>query len=520
VALAGIAVASTLCLLVFFVGPFNLLALHDRPLLDLYRVSLESPAARWRLVAGYAILGLLYWLGWRTAQRAQGKADWAVVLGGALASAAVLLLLYPFGAADVFDNIMHGRILAVYGANPFLDGASQFPGDPIYPYVAWKREPSAYGPAWELLAGGAAWLVEQTLRVSETRRVSDVIANVVAFKLAGAAFLAASGGVVAAVLHRKAPERALAGVSLLLWNPVVLVETVGQGHNDIAMVFWVLAAAYALVSRRYTLAILALVMGALVKFLPVLLIPAALAVAWRGLSEDGERVRGPEGQSGSRDQTQGFGITHRASRFMPHLRFLLVTGLTASALVVIAFAPFWHGLDTLSIERRQELITSSLPAAAWTLLQGPWGPEMAGQRISLVAASLTALYALWQAARVWRSSDWLSFPRAGFNILMVYLLLTALWFQNWYAVWPLALAALLPAGFETRLAMLFSYTALAKPLIFEPLWLWQRPLPPKAWRELRLGPAIMFLPWLYVLYTWLQARLPHRARSSHFPINH
>ena len=74
-----------------------------------------------------------------------------------------------------------------------------------------------------------------------------------------------------------------------------------------------------------------------------------------------------------------------------------------------------------------------------------------------------------------RDASWLSFPRAAFAILVFYLLLTCLWFQNWYAVWPLALAALFPPGYEVRLAVLLGYAGLAKPLIFEPLWLWQRP---------------------------------------------
>ena len=124
--LALVAAASTLSLLVFFVLPFSLLELYDRPLLDLYKLAPTDPAARWRVIAGYAILGALYWLGWRAAQRAQGRAAWGIVLGGALASATVLLFLYPFGAADIFDNIMHGRILGVYGANPFQDVAHQF----------------------------------------------------------------------------------------------------------------------------------------------------------------------------------------------------------------------------------------------------------------------------------------------------------------------------------------------------------------------------------------------------------
>ena len=75
------------------------------------------------------------------------------------------------------------------------------------------------------------------------------------------------------------PPRALAGTLLLAWNPLILYETLGQGHNDVAMLFWVLACAWCLARRRYTLAVLALVAGALFKFVPLLLLPAAGLIA-------------------------------------------------------------------------------------------------------------------------------------------------------------------------------------------------------------------------------------------------
>ena len=83
---------------------------------------------------------------------------WLVVLGGALVSGGLLLWMYPIDAADIFDNIMHGRILGVYEANPFQQVAQDFQSDPFYRYVAWRRTISAYGPAWELLAGVTARL--------------------------------------------------------------------------------------------------------------------------------------------------------------------------------------------------------------------------------------------------------------------------------------------------------------------------------------------------------------------------
>ncbi len=525
--LLGAGALSVLCYWVFFVRPFGLLELAHRPLLDLFKLSQTDPAARARVIAGYVVLGALYWLGWRAAQRVERQdahAAWLVVVASALIAAGVLLFMYPFGAADLFDNIMHGRILGLYHGNPFTDVAAQFRGDPIYAFTAWKRTTSAYGPAWEMLAGGTAWLVHQIVGVSHPPRVS-VVANAIAFKLLSGAFLAASVAVVVLILRRKAPERALAGVVLLAWNPVILVETLGNGHNDIAMIFWVLAAAWALVGGRYTLAVLALVLGALVKFVPVLMLPAAVLIAVRELGVNGGE-RGREGERESNGHQPpaishmryAIRTTHYAIR--PILRFLLITSAASIALIVLFYAPFWQGVEILNIKGRQALFTASLPAATWAALLPSLGRELAGQRVSTVAAALTALFTLWQGMQAWRDRSWLSFTRASFHIIMFYLLITCLWFQSWYAIWPLGLAALLPPGHAARLAALFGYVALAKPLAFEPLWLWQHPLPPKAWRELRLGPALMALPIVYALMAWMSERVRREKRDNRVTEEH
>jgi hypothetical protein len=360
---------------------------------------------------------------------------------------------------------MHARISSVYGANPFLDVAQQFPADPFYPYLVWRSIPSAYGPLWEMLAVAVVWLAG-----------NDIIANVLAFKLLNGLFLAVSIGLVAVILRRMAPERALAGVVLLAWNPVVLYETIGNGHNDIVMAVWLLAAAWAVISGRYTLAILALMVGVLIKFIPLLLIPLAGLIALRNLP-----------------------------RLHARLRFLAVTTLSVAALMMVTYGPFWYGLVSLGIGRRTEFFTSSLPAViyAWLLLE--WGIKEPGWAIGLTAASLTALFVLWQSWQSWRDRSWLNFSQTAFKILMFYLLVTCLWLQQWYAIWPLILAALLPPGPLPRLAVLFSFAAMSKHLIFGPLLFWVKPAPPRAWLELFFGPAVLMIPWLYVVLSlWLR----------------
>lgn len=462
--LAGLAGLSIFIYFCALTQRYSLFEWYREPRLTLYGLSKDAPLIYVSLLAALAIQGALYWLGWRTAQRAGSRLAWIVVLAGAVASATVLLCLYPFDAADVFDNIMHGRILGVYGANPFQTVARQFPDDPFFSYIAWNWAPSAYGPLWETLAGVTARLAG-----------NGIIANVLAFKLLAGAFWIGSVGLVAVILRRVAPERALAGVLLLAWNPLVLYETFGNGHNDIALVFWLLAAVWALLHRRHTLAILALVAGALFKFIPALLLPAAGLIALRQLPDRGAR-----------------------------LRFMAVAVIASVALVALVYAPFWQGSEILTIGRRSRLFTASLPAMFYTWFKATYDWQEVAFAISLITASLTSGFALWQAWCAGREPSWLSFTRAAINILLFYLLVTCPWFQQWYALWPLGLASLLPAGPQMYLVLLLGgYSLFSKHLVFGPLFFRIQPLP-KAWREIWFGPVVLAVPWFYALYTiWI-----------------
>jgi hypothetical protein len=123
------------------------------------------------------------------------------------------------------------------------------------------------------------------------------------------------------------------------------------------------------------------------------------------------------------------------------------------------------------------------------------GRVRAGSAVSLAAAGITACFVLWQGVRASRNPSRRSFAQAAFLILIFYLLVTCLWFQQWYALWPLGLVPLLPAH-RAWLGVSLGFAVLAKPLIFEPLWMWPRPKPSRVWQQLRLGPAVLALPWL------------------------
>lgn len=468
--LSGLAVLNVLIYGFGLLPIANLLVLYRIPLLNLYTLPQGGVPGLWRVILTFLASGLVYWQGWRLTTRLRGKAAWAVVLGGSLVFAILLLFLYPFDASDIFDNILRGRMLGIYGANPFLPAASQLARDPFFRFSGWIGWPSAYGPGWEMAAGLVARLVG-----------NGIIANVMAFKMLTGFFLLASLGLVALILREKAPEQALAGTLLLAWNPIVLYETWGNGHNDMAMVFWMLAAVLALLKRRYTLAILALVAGALFKFIPVLLVPPALVLALQDCQ------------------------SHRC-----RLKFLATTFFLSLMLVIIAYAPFWDGIKVLDIRGRSQLYTSSLPATIYyLLLYQSWPKGMVAAILSRAALGVTLLFVLLKSRNVWKSPSLDKAIEAGAQILLFYLLVTCLWFQNWYSLWLVGLAPLLKPGLTRRMALLIGFATLSRPLGIGPILTWPKPRLAQPWLEIWVTLGVLGLPWIYWLFSNLKSKLFH-----------
>ncbi len=254
-------------------------------------------------VAGFAALFGLYWLAMRLVSRGglhlPTQRQWLVVGGFALLFNIALLPMYPVDAADIYDYIIRGRMSTVYGLNPMAVTPNKVSDDPFYKFAAWTNVTLGYGPGWEMIAAA-------TSRIAG----DDPTANVIAFKvLAVLCYLltAVLGGLI---LREIAPRRALLGVLLFTWNPLGLFMTAGVGHNDSVMVLLMALSVYCLVRRWYVASTLAAVLGALVKFIPILILPIIALVALRELNASGR------------------------------LRYLALSGVASVALVILTFAPY------------------------------------------------------------------------------------------------------------------------------------------------------------------------------------
>lgn len=248
-------------------------------------------------------LAALRWL----RDRADPAAGRVVLLFGVLYTATALCAPHVF-SKDVFSYILYGRIMAVYGGNPYVDLPAKFPQDPYLPLTGWGEVPSFYGPLWTLTSVAISGLGGERIGLTA-----------LLFRLVPAAAALGTAVLVWSLLRRFCPERAALGTALWAWNPLVILEGAGSGHNDGLLGLLLVLSVAALVRRRVILGLLALASATLVKYSAAVLAPLYLVVLLR-------RARGP------------------ADR-----RAILVGVAAASALAVLSLLPFRAAGGTLAV---------------------------------------------------------------------------------------------------------------------------------------------------------------------------
>src|SRR5258708_5768602 len=92
-------------------------------------------------------------------------------------------------------------------------------------------------------------------------------------------------------------------------------------------------------------------------------------------------------------------------------------------------------------------------------------------------------------------------------ILLYYLLFAAIWFQPWYAIWVVALAALLDNTPMRRLVLLLSYLVTWQSFIYNYVTLRADGWAPLPWRDLLPIAITMGVTWSYIAIFWLSTWL-------------
>ncbi len=319
-----------------------------------------------------------------------------------------LLLGQPYQSIDALTYVAHGFMGNLPGANPYVTAASGIEGlDFARELAAFGWLPvhgvSPYGPLWTWIEVAAFWVAGS---VGGT------------FLLIKAIVVGASLGTAALIWHvlgRVRPEDQLLGTLLYLWNPMIVIEFAAEGHNDALMILCLLASLALTVSGRPARAVTASFLGVLVKYLPLLFLPAQAVYLWR-----------TEGNQARLALRLGLGV------------------LAGVALTTAFYAPFWAGIDTLEGVRLQgRPFLSPSPSGVLYWLLGSAGVPGTAQVVLLL---ISCAFVSFLVAMCWRVRDAATLLSSCAGIGLFYVLVVSTVYWPWYAAMPLALMALSPRG--------------------------------------------------------------------------
>ncbi len=438
---AGAGLASELIYWLIFVRPFPLAGLYNTiPPVDYAKLTGHSVGG----AVSFTLAIIALFVGYVIALRAlraipQDSASqhwaWGLIAGGAVLFGITLALAYPTTAIDVLIYAVRTRGWALYGLNPLATAPQALPGDPWVGLAAeWADAPSPYGLVWEGLSLLAFRLVS-----------GNFLAHLFALKAITTLAHLGCAGLVALTLRRLKPDWALVGTAAFAWNPLALLESAGNGHNDILMAFFLLLAVYFAANDRPWLVIPALTLSIFTKFIPVMVLPFFLLYLIRQERSWGKRLAVAAGNLA-----------------------------LAGGLGVALMAPVWPGWQNWAIRSLGEGAGKS-PFTLLVLILRPWLTTNVAFDVSrYLLGGLFLLICLWLA---WRAlSDPPALERVilapTFGVFFWYLMLPNQQFHAWYLLWPLAIAVLLiPSSAFTQIVV-FGVTALLSITLYETLRVW------------------------------------------------
>ncbi|MBF0254355.1 MAG: hypothetical protein HQL11_04450, partial [Candidatus Omnitrophica bacterium] len=326
------------------------------------------------------------------------RAQWVLWI----AAAAALSWMRPVFSGDLYEYLIRGRILGLYGQSPYIALPRDFPNDLFRPFCVWRLNPDSYGPLSVYLQTLPAVLASKSLR-----------GTIWAYKLMLLLFVAAANFAFVRITQLTPGPDAGRKRSLFVFAPLVVLSAFVDGHNDVIMMALSVISVCALLKKRFTLSFVLWTMSFLVKYMVVIQLPLMILYAVRHRLEEDRRFPW-------------------AWLFR---QLALIAGISA-----LLFWPIWGGAGTfLAILRAAPLCYSN--TFPYAILQGL---QVLGLNCpqSLLRYGLLAVYAVFYGVimvRLWKSGcrstpeffKGLALAYGGFYLWM------STPFGFWYLLWAL-----------------------------------------------------------------------------------
>ncbi|MFA6428557.1 MAG: hypothetical protein WCW02_03380 [Candidatus Buchananbacteria bacterium] len=332
----------------------------------------------------------------------------------------IAVVSLPLLSTDFYTYLIQSKVLSNYSFSPYLITTDLFSADPVYHATVWDKTLSPYGPVQFLLYwlpsklfGNCFWL------------------NFLSFKILNLVFFWGCAFVIYLISTKFNSKFTNQVLYLWLWNPLVLLELLLNGHNDVFMIFFILLAGYFLLQDKILTSLIFLVCAFFTKLTSIIVAPFFLLFLV---------------------------LNNKLDKL---LKLLLGFLLTASLLVLFVLAPFGFNLSFLNgiraVSGLCNIATSSflqsLLAFGVSFKVGLGSVFICESQVVFLGYAVLAVVFLilgWlfkKDPKVFRLFELSALAFLG------YLVLVAGWVQPWYFLWPIALCLLSEKLFYRKLVL-------------------------------------------------------------------
>ncbi|MDO8659329.1 MAG: glycosyltransferase family 87 protein [Candidatus Parcubacteria bacterium] len=183
---------------------------------------------------------------------------WRIVIPASI----ILLFAYNAFSYDLFNYMFDARIVTYHHQDPYIHKALDYPQDPWINFMRWTHRTYPYGPVWLWLTAPLSFIGMQfflpTFFLFKALMVGSFLGTVY---------------FIGKILEKISPENKMFGMAFFALNPLVIIESLVSGHNDIVMMFFAVFSLFLLLKKRYVFACILLFLSIGIKFATVFLLP-------------------------------------------------------------------------------------------------------------------------------------------------------------------------------------------------------------------------------------------------------
>jgi len=180
-------------------------------------------------------------------------------------TAFILFFSYPAMLSyDIFNYHATAKVIFHYHENPYIIMPIEFLNDPLLLFTHAANKIVLYGPFWILLSS-----------IPYISGFGNFLVSLFLFKFLNILFYLGTLYLIWRV------SRNYFSVAVFALNPLVIIETIVSGHNDIVMMFFAVLSLPLLMKKRIWVGLLVLILSILIKYATLFLIPIYLYGAFQ-----------------------------------------------------------------------------------------------------------------------------------------------------------------------------------------------------------------------------------------------